>query len=172
MADSSEFCNGEGGGPLQYRPATADDTPLLARLNRELIEDEGHRNPMTLPELEARMRRWLEGEYVAALFEREGQVVAYALYLVRASDIQVRHLYALRGARRQGIASAALRLLAREVWPPQARVSLDVLVGNIGALAFYRALGFRPCSLTLEIENRALRAQPPTHECGKEAKAD
>ena len=38
------------------------------------------RNPMTLPELEARMRGWLAGEYMCALFERAGRVVAYALY--------------------------------------------------------------------------------------------
>lgn len=149
--------SGGGDDTLRYRLATDGDVPLLARLNRELIDDEGHRNPMSVPELEARMRGWLAGEYCAVLFEREGQVVAYVLYRAEASDIYVRHLYVVRGARRQGIATAALRLLAREVWPPDTRISLDVLVDNAGTLAFYRALGFQPYALTLEIESDALR---------------
>ena len=131
----AEWC---GDDTLRYRLATDGDVPLLARLNRELIDDEGHRNPMAVPELAARMRGWLAGEYCAVLFEREGQVVAYVLYRAEASDIYVRHLYVVRGARRQGIATAALRLLAREVWPPDTRISLDVLVDNAGTLAFYR----------------------------------
>ncbi|MHB1317797.1 MAG: GNAT family N-acetyltransferase [Anaerolineae bacterium] len=141
---------------ISYRDATADDAPLLARLNRELIEDEGHRNPMTVPELEERMRGWLSGEYRATLFERGGRVVAYALYRSQGNAIHVRHLYVVRDSRRQGIATRVVRLLAAEVWPQHARVSLDVLVGNAGALAFYRKLGFRPYALTLEIDGQEL----------------
>lgn len=132
---------------------------MLARLNRELIEDEGHRNPMTVRQLEARMRQWLECEYRVALFECEGRVVAYVLYRPQGGDIYIRHLYVVRDARRQGIATAALRLLAREVWSPQTRITLDVLVGNASAIAFYQALGFRPYALTLEAEGVDLSRQ-------------
>jgi len=45
---------------VQSRPGTTDDCPQLARLNLQLIRDEGHRNPMTSDELEARMRTWLD----------------------------------------------------------------------------------------------------------------
>lgn len=159
---ADEFRGGGDSAILRYRLATADDVPLLARLNRELIEDEGHRNPMTVPELEARMRGWLAGDRRAALFERCGRVVAYALYHAQGPDIHVRHLYVVRDARRQGIATAALRLLAREIWPAHAGISLDVLVGNAGALAFYQALGFRPYALTLEIDGRELLAADGT----------
>ena len=38
---------------MEYRFATAADAPVLAVMNQQLIRDEGHRNPMTLPELEA-----------------------------------------------------------------------------------------------------------------------
>lgn len=145
--------------PLTFRYATSEDAQLLARLNRELIEDQGHHNPMTDAELEARMCGWLAGDRRAVLFERDGRVVAYVLYHAQGPDIHVRHIYVVRGARRQGIATAALRLLAREVWPPDTRISLDVLVGNAGALAFYRALGFQPYALTLETESDALRGQ-------------
>ena len=63
------------------RQATTADAPLLAGLNYQLIQDQQHRNPMTVPELAARMHGWLEQrEYVAVIFEHEGEAVAYALY--------------------------------------------------------------------------------------------
>ena len=55
---------------MPYRIATAEDSPMLAELNSQLIRDEGHRNPMTIAQLEERMRGWLtSGEYRAVLFE-------------------------------------------------------------------------------------------------------
>ena len=54
---------------LAYRAATSADVPMLARMNQQLIEDEGHRNPMRLTELESRMRSMLEVDYTATLFE-------------------------------------------------------------------------------------------------------
>ena len=64
---------------MTFRAATPDDCPLLAKLNHQLIQDEGHRNKMTAPELEQRMRGWLSGEYRAVVFEDAGEVVAYGL---------------------------------------------------------------------------------------------
>jgi GNAT superfamily N-acetyltransferase len=151
------WCTGEP----RYRAATLDDVPVLARLNRELIAAEGHRNPMTLTELEERMRCWLAGQYGAALFEHEGVVVAYALYRADGPGIHVRHLYVARDVRRHGIGTHVLRYLARHVWPPDARVTLDVLVGNTGAQAFYGRLGFYPYTLTLEIGGEALATGGP-----------
>jgi len=40
---------------MDYRFATSDDAPMLAVMNQQLILDEGHRNRMTVPELEHRM---------------------------------------------------------------------------------------------------------------------
>ena len=51
---------------FHYRMARSGDVPLLARLNRQLIEDEGHRNTgMTVEQLEERMRGF--GERLEAL---------------------------------------------------------------------------------------------------------
>jgi hypothetical protein len=44
---------------MTFHRATQDDCALLAELNHRLILDEGHRNRMTVPELEQRMRGWL-----------------------------------------------------------------------------------------------------------------
>lgn len=66
---------------MNYRIAAVEDVPLLARMNRELVEDEGHRNRFhTNSWFEDRMRGFLNGDYRAVLFERDGRVVAYALY--------------------------------------------------------------------------------------------
>ena len=48
---------------MRYRKATLDDDSLLAELNHQFIRDEGHRNPMTVSELENRMRGRLDTDY-------------------------------------------------------------------------------------------------------------
>ena len=66
---------------MTYRRASLDDCQLLAGLNAQLIQDERHRNPMTVTQLEKRMRRWLSsGEYMAILWEQNGECFAYALF--------------------------------------------------------------------------------------------
>lgn len=45
---------------LSLRSATEADVEMLAKMNKQLIEDEGHRNPMTISELAARIREWLQ----------------------------------------------------------------------------------------------------------------
>jgi len=40
---------------MTFRGAALGDCPLIAELNHRLIRDEGHRNLMTVPELEQRM---------------------------------------------------------------------------------------------------------------------
>lgn len=86
--------------------------------------------------------------------------MAYALYRPDGPDVHVRHLFVVRDARRLGIATEALRTLACHVWPSGAHNSLDVLIGNAGAIALYEALGFQPYSLSLKIDGSVLRQQP------------
>jgi GNAT superfamily N-acetyltransferase len=138
-------------GKLMFRSATPLDCPLLAELNHQLIQDEGHRNPMTVPQLEARMRSWLAGEYRAVMFADQGELVAYALYREQAEEIYLRQLFVLRHRRRQGIGREAFEILRRKVWPKSKRLTVEVLVANIGAVAFWRSLGCADYSLTLEI---------------------
>jgi predicted acetyltransferase len=136
---------------MNHRSATPADAPLLATLNRELIKDEGHRNRMTVPELEERMRGWLAGEYTAILFEDQGTVVAYALFRELVDQIYLRQLYVVRTHRRLGLGREAMTRLRTEIWPRTKRLTVEVLIGNAAALAFWRAVGYRDYSLTLEI---------------------
>jgi len=136
---------------MKFRSATRDDCSLLAELNHQLIRDEGHRNPMTVAQLEQRMRDWLAGEYHAILFEDYGEVVAYALFREQPDEIYLRQLFVVRNRRRRGIGRRAVEILRSEVWPKTKRLTVDVLVTNQDAVAFWRAIGYADYSLTLEI---------------------
>jgi len=136
---------------MTHRRATTNDCPLLAELNHQLIRDEQHRNKMTVPELEQRMRGWLESEYTAILFEDGGEVVAYALYREQPDEIYLRQLFVVRHRRRQGLGKQAMHLLRSEIWPKTKRLTVEVLTANTAAVAFWRAVGYRDYSLKLEI---------------------
>lgn len=136
---------------MTFRPANLDDGALLAELNHQLIRDEGHRNQMTVPELESRMRNWLATDYRATIFQEGPEVVAYALYRETPEEIYLRQFFVVRPRRRQGLGRAALQLLRTDVWPRDKRLTVEVLAANPAATAFWRALGYRDYSLTLEI---------------------
>jgi len=136
---------------MTFRAATLDDCPLLAGLNHQLIRDEGHRNQMTVPELEQRMRGWLSGQYRAVIFEDAGGVVAYGLYREQPEMIYLRQLFVVRHRRRQGFGRRAVKILRSQVWPKDRRLTVDVLVANQSGVAFWRSVGYTDYALSLEI---------------------
>lgn len=137
---------------MHYRVATPDDCQLLAELNAKLIQDEGHRNPMTVAQLAERMRSWLAGEYRAVIFEARQGPIGYALYRCEPEHVYLRQLFVVRESRRQGIGRAAIEHLVRNEWPKYKRVRIDVLVGNTAAIAFWRSIGFADYCLTMQRE--------------------
>ena len=136
---------------LVPRRAVSSDADLLGILNEKLIQDEGHRNAMTVIELQQRMRDWLTGEYNAVLFENEMGVVAYALFREEPALIYLRQLYVERNERRKGVGREAVQLLQRQFWNPKKRLTVDVLSHNTAAIAFWKKVGFQEYSLTLDI---------------------
>jgi GNAT superfamily N-acetyltransferase len=136
---------------MTFRHATLDDCPVLAGLNHQLIRDEGHRNQMTVPELEQRMRGWLSDEYRAVIFEDGGDVVAYALYREQPDLVYLRQLFVVRDRRRQGLGRRAVEILRAQVWPTDKRLTVDVLLANQSGVAFYRSVGYRDYAMSLEI---------------------
>ncbi|HXR46088.1 MAG TPA: GNAT family N-acetyltransferase [Candidatus Limnocylindrales bacterium] len=136
---------------MTFRRATLNDCARLAALNQQLIRDEGHRNPMTVPELEQRMKAWLTSEYAAVLFEDDAEAVAYALYREEPEEIYLRQLFVVRNRRRRGIGRQAMEILRSQIWPKHKRLTVEVLVRNTAAITFWRAVGYQDYSLTLEI---------------------
>ena len=106
---------------------------------------------MNVPELEERMRGWIEGEHQAVIFEEGGREVAYALFRGDEKEIYLRQLFVVREHRRRGYGREALRILREQIWPRDKRLTVEVLVRNPAAVAFWRAVGYSDYSLTLEI---------------------
>lgn len=146
---------------LSLRPATDGDIDVLAKMNKQLIEDEGHRNPMTIPELALRMRGWLQSGWNADLFVRPDvqvadTVVGYALYQHRKDEffperkvIYLRQFLIERKYRSQGWGRSALRQLFASRFPSPCTVVVDVLSANACGVAFWRTVGFQPYQMTL-----------------------
>ena len=148
--------------PLLIRSADEADLPLLAQMNKCLIEDEGSRNPMSLDQLADRMRGWLLGNWHLKLFATDGGAVGYAVYQVRRDEyfpdqtiVYLRQFYIEREMRRQGLGTAAYRALAAEHFPPGCRVVIDALASNPRGHDFWRHVGFEPYCTTMHLRNEA-----------------
>jgi GNAT superfamily N-acetyltransferase len=135
---------------LRHRAATSKDHARLAELNHQLIRDEGHRNAMTVPQLEERLREWLASGYAAVIFEADQELAAYALYREEPREIDLRQLFVVSHHRRQGIGRRAFEIL-RSLWPVDKRLTVEVLAHHAPAVAFWRSLGYQDYSLKLEI---------------------
>ena len=122
--------------------AKLTDADILAELNKELIEDEQHPNPMNIAQLTERMRGWLATDYICYMAKEKGSIVAYCLYRDDESHYYMRQLYVDRAHRRKGIATRLLDWLYENVWTDK-KVRLDVLAHNEDAVAFYQRYGFR-----------------------------
>lgn len=129
---------------IDLKPATVPDAALLASWNFQLIQDERHPSQMSTPELEVRMRDWLNsGTYRAVVFQRDGVPVGYALFGVDPdSTIFLRQFFIAREHRRLGIGTAAMNLLLGQVIPRDARITVVVLAHNEAGKKFWASIGF------------------------------
>jgi GNAT superfamily N-acetyltransferase len=146
---------------LVLRAVTADDLAQLASWNRQLIEDEGHDNPMNFDELSARMRGWLATEYQAVVFDEAATPVAYALFRQTPEWIHLRQFFVARDRRRRGIGARAVALLRNTSFPPGKVVLVEAMAWNHAALSFWRAVGFTDRYIGLE--SRAASDRGPSH---------
>jgi len=89
--------------------------------------------------------------YRAIIYEDGGEIVAYALFREQPEEIYLRQLLVVRNRRRQGLGRRAVEILRSEIWPRNKRLTVDVLVTNKTAIAFWRAVGYADYSLTLQI---------------------
>ena len=136
---------------MEFRYAGEDDAPFLAEINRQLIRDEWDGGGMSLPRLEARMRRWLaDDEYRAVLFQEDDQTVAYSLVSLDEDSAYIRHFFVLHEQRGRGVGRRAVQTLLREIIPPGTRTTLDVLASNHTGHGFWRSAGFRDYAVRME----------------------
>lgn len=131
------------------RKAQTKDIKTLAKMNKRLIEDEKHPNPMNLAQMAERMEQWLKDEYSCYLASLNKKVVAYCLYRDDGEYYYLRQLYVERSHRRRGFATELLDWMYANIWQYK-KVRLDVLVHNKEAIAFYEEYGFKVGCLQME----------------------
>ncbi|MGO4185507.1 N-acetyltransferase family protein [Paenibacillus sp. TAF43_2] len=141
------------------RKATIDDLKLLSQMNKELIEDEGSRNPMTLAQLEDRFLGWLSSDWEISLFEKDSAILGYAVYQISAdvfypeeSNVYLRQYYIARQQRSHGYGSAVLKQLVRDSFPSGAKVTIDVLASNPRGQQFWTSCGFEPYYTNMQLK--------------------
>ena len=136
---------------MEIRNAVEADAPLLALINQRLVEDEWGGGSTSLERLEERARRRInDDEYRVLLFHHRGNDVAYALLTVDDESAFIQHFYVMPEHRGDGIGRQAMELLLRDVIPPTARVTLDVLASNESGRAFWKSAGFNDYSVRME----------------------
>jgi len=147
---------------LSIRAARDEDIQILAEMNKRLIEDEGHRNPMSIPELAQRMRGWLQSGWNADIFMEANSrgdetIIGYALYQHRKDEffldrsvVYLRQFLIEREHRNRGWGRRALQELFEARFPSRCTVVVDVLTANKRGVRFWEQVGFQAYSLTLK----------------------
>jgi GNAT superfamily N-acetyltransferase len=145
---------------LRVLKAQVGDSIVLARMNKQLIEDEGHRNPMSIAELRVRMEGWLRSKSREAVFfvREDGERIGYALYQWRSDSfnpnkkfVYLRQFYVARENRRHDVGSEAFSALTKGFWVGASRIEVEVLTGNAVGIAFWHSLGFKDYQLGLTL---------------------
>jgi len=137
---------------LNHRVANENDLDLLAIWNQQLIEDEGHDNSMTLAQLRERMSEWLKGDYQVIVFSKTSAPCAYAVFQDRDDYIYLRQFFVDRAQRQCGIGKEALAILKNCILPHTKGVVLEVMAWNEKGLAFWKASGFSPRYIGMELK--------------------
>jgi len=138
---------------LKFRIAAEGDVPWLTEMNRQLIRDEGHRNRMSLSELEQRMSGFLRDEYEAVIVSSGRNDIGYVLYRKEPEWLYLRQIFVINKMRRKGIGRRIIEWLKDNPWKNCKRIRTDVLVDNTTGINFWKAVGFEEYCITMEMEN-------------------
>lgn len=141
---------------MQIVKCSIQDVPLLAEMNKCLIEDEQSSNKMNLQELEKRMEGFLSEEYDAYYFVEENSqkteaIIGYALVRHTSSPLYLRQFFIKREFRRKHLGRKAFRLLLDYLKTD--KIDIDVLPWNERGMAFWKSLGFIETCVSMRYEN-------------------
>ena len=139
------------GDNIHIRPATPMDINVLASMNKQLIEDEKHDNPMTVRQLKERMEGFLSGDYTALLFAGgDGVTIGYALVNKTTDPLYLRQFFICRDERRKGYGRRFFYKLLDYLGVET--IDIEVLAWNDAGKAFWECLDFKPRSVYMRYE--------------------
>ena len=130
---------------MEIKACHAADCATLARLNKQLIEDEGHDNSMSIDELQTRMESFISSEYRAVYFIEAQETIGYALVKTTSSPYYLRRFFVGREHRRKGYGRRAFAELLKHF--SVETIDIEVLHWNHVGIAFWESLGFQPRSV-------------------------
>jgi predicted acetyltransferase len=137
---------------IEFRKAENEDLHVLGQMNKELIEDEGHSNPMNIDELTDRMRDILNSVYTSYLIMVDGTISGYCLFRDDESCIYIRQLFVERSKRRIGLGRACVKWLKSNFWIDR-KIIIEVLSLNDNGIKFWRSIGFRDYCIVMELSD-------------------
>jgi ribosomal protein S18 acetylase RimI-like enzyme len=136
---------------ILIRKAAESDAKLLAQMNKALIHDEGSRNPMTIQQLEERMRGWIMSDWEVEVLQKGTTIIGYAVYRLtideyfpQESFVYLRQFYIMSEHRGKGYGSNVIDHLINHSFPRDAKVTIDVLASNPRGYDFWLKFGFMP----------------------------
>ena len=135
---------------MKIQECTVADVPRLALLNKQLIEDEKSDNPMTVNELENRMRAFLDTEYSAYFFVVDSETVGYALVKKNVEPIYLRQFLIDRDHRKKHYGKQAFQMLMRHLGAKS--IDIEVLPWNKTGYSFWKNCGFKEQSIAMRYE--------------------
>ena len=137
---------------MQIRMCSAGDCARLAEMNKRLIDDEKSDNPMSVGELEDRMKGFLNNDHSAYFFLEDGQVIGYALVRNSADPVYLRQFFIDRDHRKQRCGTRAFQLLVEHLGVK--KLELEVLPWNEAGRSFRKSCGFKEISITMRYEEK------------------
>ena len=139
---------------MQIQKCTLEDVPLLAQMNKQLIDDEKSTNPMTVTELEERMRGFISNDYSAYFFLHDDTAVGYALVKTDETPLYLRQFFIGRNYRRQHLGKQAFSMLLAHLHADT--INIDVLPWNEPGLHFWQTCGFTPTCISMQYKGEAV----------------
>jgi GNAT superfamily N-acetyltransferase len=142
---------------IDTRPATLADVDILADWNKQLIVDEGSRNPMNLQQLKDRMIGLLNGDWSVVIVSVNHEEIGYMLYkrgkddyFPEQSTVYVRQFFIHRNTRSRGIGETAFNFIVEKHFPKGSDISLEVLESNPRGRRFWEKIGFLTYCTTMK----------------------
>lgn len=126
---------------VQIQECSIDDVPILAEMNKHLIDDENAENSMNILQLERRMIDFINTDYKAFFFILNERIIGYGLCNINKSPIYLRQFFIRREERRKGYGKQAFHKLLEHIGINE--IDIDVYAWNKKGIYFWESLGFK-----------------------------